>query len=229
MRLQRDLRRGLALEHNGDLYSCDHFVEPKRLLGNIRNKHMIELVASPRQLKFGRDKRDSLPRCCLECDVRFACHGECPKNRFIVTPDGEPGLNYLCAGFKEFFHHAGFPMKLMAGLMRRGRGAGEVMPVLHRAFDGVRGHDPCPAAAASRSRAVTDGRRPDPARGPCPSRRRDPLSRGRDRPAHRRARESDARGGKPNLCGGDGKSSETRAAMTSPRPSASPPTTATAL
>jgi uncharacterized protein len=138
---------GPALEHNGDLYSCDHFVEPKHLLGNIRNEHMIEMVASPRQLKFGRDKRDSLPRCCLECDVRFACHGECPKNRFIPAPDGEPGLNYLCAGFKEFFHHVGFPMKLMAGLMRRGRDAREVMPVLHRAFAGVHGHDPCPCGS----------------------------------------------------------------------------------
>ena len=138
---------GLALEHNGDLYSCDHFVEPKHLLGNIRNEHMIEMVASPRQLKFGRDKRDSLPRCCLECDVRFACHGECPKNRFILAPDGEHGLNYLCAGFKEFFHHAGFAMKLMAGLMRRGRDAREVMPVLDRAFDGLHGHDPCPCGS----------------------------------------------------------------------------------
>ena len=138
---------GPALEHNGDLYSCDHFVEPKHLLGNIRNEHMIEMVASPRQLKFGRDKRDSLPRCCLECDVRFACHGECPKNRFIPAPGGEPGLNYLCAGFKEFFHHVGFPMKLMAGLMRRGRDAREVMPLLDRAFGGVHGHDPCPCGS----------------------------------------------------------------------------------
>ena len=138
---------GPALEHNGDLYSCDHFVEPNHLLGNIRNEHMIEMVASPRQLKFGRDKRDSLPRCCLECDVRFACHGECPKNRFIPAPDGEPGLNYLCAGFKEFFHHVGFPMKLMAGLMRRGRDAREVMPLLDRAFAGVNGHDPCPCGS----------------------------------------------------------------------------------
>jgi len=138
---------GPALEHNGDLYSCDHFVEPKHLLGNIRNEHMIEMVASPRQLKFGRDKRDSLPRCCLECDVRFACHGECPKNRFIPAPGGEPGLNYLCAGFKEFFHHVGFPMKLMAGLMRRGRDAREVMPLLDRAFGDVHGHDPCPCGS----------------------------------------------------------------------------------
>ena len=93
----------LTLEHNGDLYSCDHFVEPKYLLGNIKQKHMIELVASDQQRQFGLHKRDSLPRYCRECQVRFACHGECPKNRFIETPDGEPGLNYLCAGYKAFF------------------------------------------------------------------------------------------------------------------------------
>ena len=138
---------GLAIEHNGDLYACDHFVEPNYFLGNIQDKHMIELVASPQQLKFGQDKRDSLPRYCRDCDVRFACHGECPKNRFLLTPDGEPGLNYLCAGFKEFFHHVSFPMKLMAGLMRRGRDAKEVMEILDRAFAGVRRHDPCPCGS----------------------------------------------------------------------------------
>jgi len=138
---------GLAIEHNGDLYSCDHFVEPKYLLGNIQQTHMIELVASPQQIQFGLDKRDTLPRYCRECDVRFACHGECPKNRFIETPDGEPGLNYLCAGFKEFFHHIDFPMKLMAGLLRRGREAQEVMQILERAFTGVERNDPCPCGS----------------------------------------------------------------------------------
>ncbi len=136
--------QGLALEHNGDLYSCDHFVEPEYLLGNIHDEHMIELVASPKQVKFGMDKRDALPRFCRECDVRFACHGECPKNRFLLAPDGEPGLNYLCAGFKEFFHHAGFGMKLMAGLIRRGREASEVMGIFERVFAGVQRNDPCP-------------------------------------------------------------------------------------
>jgi len=124
---------GLVLEHNGDLFSCDHFVEPGYLLGNIRERHMLELVASPQQLQFGLDKRDTLPRYCRECDVRFACHGECPKNRFVQTPDGEDGLNYLCPGFKDFFHHVDFPMKLMGGLLRRGREAREVMAVLERA------------------------------------------------------------------------------------------------
>jgi uncharacterized protein len=138
---------GLAIEHNGDLYSCDHFVEPKYLLGNIQKDHMIELVAAPAQLKFGQDKRDTLPRYCRECSVRFACHGECPKNRFIETPDGEPGLNYLCAGFKLFFQHIDFSMKLLAGLIRRGREAQEVMTILDRAFSNTDRNDPCPCGS----------------------------------------------------------------------------------
>src|SRR5512137_386486 len=138
---------GLAIEHNGDLYSCDHFVEPNYLLGNIQQDHLIELVASPQQLKFGQDKRDTLPRYCRECDVRFACHGECPKNRFIETPDGEPGLNYLCAGFKLFFQHVDFSMKLLAGLVRRGREAKEVMAILDRVFANIDRNDPCPCGS----------------------------------------------------------------------------------
>ncbi len=90
----------LAMEHNGDLYSCDHFVEPGYRLGNIAETHMLDLVASPQQRRFGLDKRDRLPRFCRECDVRFACHGGCPKDRFRDDPYGEPGLNYLCAGLQ---------------------------------------------------------------------------------------------------------------------------------
>ena len=93
---------GLALEHNGDLYSCDHFVEPDYLLGNIMEKEISELAASERQYRFGQDKRETLPQVCRECDVLFACRGECPKNRFLTTPAGEPGLNYLCRAGKLF-------------------------------------------------------------------------------------------------------------------------------
>jgi uncharacterized protein len=120
----------LALEHNGDLYSCDHFVEPAYLLGNIQETHLIELVASDQQRKFGQDKQDTLPRYCRECEVRFACNGGCPKDRFILTPDGEAGLNYLCAGYKLFFHHIDRPMRIMADLLRQGRYADEVMQIL---------------------------------------------------------------------------------------------------
>ena len=159
---------GLAIEHNGDLYSCDHFVEPNYLLGNIQKDHLIELVASPQQLKFGQDKRDTLPRYCRECDVRFACHGECPKNRFIDTPDGEPGLNYLCAGFKLFFQHVDFPMKLMAGLIRRGREAQEVMAILDRAFANVDRNDPCPCGSGRKFKQCHDRPRLGQAGNHCP-------------------------------------------------------------
>jgi uncharacterized protein len=119
----------LALEHNGDLYSCDHFVEPEHLLGNIADKRMIDLIVSPKQQQFGLNKRDTLPRYCLECDVRFACHGGCPKDRFTDTPEGEPGLNYLCPSYKTFFHHVDGPMLEMADLYRSRRPPAQIMGV----------------------------------------------------------------------------------------------------
>jgi uncharacterized protein len=122
----------LALEHNGDLYSCDHFVEPKFLLGNIKDQHLVQLVASEKQRTFGNAKQDTLPGYCLACEVKFACNGECPRNRFIQTPDGEPGLNYLCAGYKAFFKHIDQPMKLMMDLLLQQREASDVMGILAR-------------------------------------------------------------------------------------------------
>ena len=116
----------LALEHNGDLYSCDHFVDGEHRLGNILETPMVALVGSERQWKFGSSKAH-LPRYCLECDVRFACHGGCPKDRFIHTPSGEPGLNYLCSGYKAFYHHIDQPMRLMSELLRQGRAPSEIM------------------------------------------------------------------------------------------------------
>lgn len=142
---------GLALEHNGDLYSCDHFVDPEYLVGNIVESSIEDLVSGRSQYEFGQDKRDGLPRFCRDCDVRFACHGECPKNRFIDTPDGEPGLNYLCAGFKEFFHHVDRPMRIMIDLMRSGRPASDVM-----------------AFIAAEDRAFEDQLKKAGRNGPCP-------------------------------------------------------------
>ena len=114
----------LALEHTGDLYSCDHFVEPDHLLGNIaEGRTLLQLVESPQQRAFGDAKRDTLTDYCRRCDVRFACHGGCPKDRFITTPDGEPGLHYLCAGYQLFFRHIDEPMQVMASLLRAGRDA----------------------------------------------------------------------------------------------------------
>jgi len=117
----------LVLEHNGDVYSCDHFVEPDYRLGNIRDTPLQALVASEKQRRFGQNKYDTLPKYCRECPVLFACYGECPRNRFIQTPDGEEGLNYLCAGYKAFFTHIDTPMKTMADLLRQGRYADEIM------------------------------------------------------------------------------------------------------
>ncbi|RYD46568.1 MAG: SPASM domain-containing protein, partial [Sphingomonadales bacterium] len=120
----------LAVEHNGDVYSCDHYVYPEYRLGNLRDLPLAEMVASPQQVKFGTDKRDALPQYCRECDVRFACNGECPKHRFVRTPNGEWGLNYLCAGYKTFFHHIDPYMKTMARLLQAGRAPQEIMAMM---------------------------------------------------------------------------------------------------
>jgi uncharacterized protein len=120
----------LCLERNGDLYSCDHFVEPGYLLGNIQQTPMFELAASEPQRRFGQAKQDGLPKYCRECPVLFACHGECPRNRFLRTPDGEEGLNYLCAGYRMFFQHVEWPMRTMASLIRQGRFADEIMGMI---------------------------------------------------------------------------------------------------
>lgn len=117
----------LALEHTGDLYSCDHFVYPEHKLGNINETALEELANSDQQREFGNSKRDALPRMCRECEFRFACNGECPKHRFLNTPDGEPGLNYLCAGYKHFFSHIDPYMKFMAEEIRGGRPPANVM------------------------------------------------------------------------------------------------------
>ena len=117
----------LAIEHNGDVYSCDHFVYPEHRLGNIGQQALGEMVASQRQQAFGVAKRDRLPEYCRQCEVRFACHGECPKHRFTFTPDGEPGLNYLCAGYKRFFAEIAPAMRFMADELRAGRPPKNVM------------------------------------------------------------------------------------------------------
>lgn len=109
--------RALAVEHNGDVFSCDHYVYPAYKLGNLREQSLAALVDSPTQRQFGEAKAATLPRFCRECPVRFACHGECPKHRFLRTPHGEPGLNYLCAAYKKFFKHIDSAMSTMAALL----------------------------------------------------------------------------------------------------------------
>lgn len=117
----------LVLEHNGDVYSCDHYVELGYRLGNIERQPLGMLVNSEAQRRFGQAKFATLPRDCLKCPVLFACYGECPRNRFCRTPTGEEGLNYLCAGYKAFFTHIDEPMKRMAALVQSGRFADEIM------------------------------------------------------------------------------------------------------
>jgi uncharacterized protein len=123
----------LAMEHTGDLYSCDHFVYPENKLGNIMETALEKLVQSPQQKAFGQAKLESLPKMCRNCEVRFACNGECPKHRFLTTPDGEAGLNYLCAGYKHFFKHIDPYMQFMAGELRAGRPPANIMRLLGRA------------------------------------------------------------------------------------------------
>lgn len=94
-----------VIEHNGDFYTCDHFVNADNLIGNIMDGSVAAFLDSDKQKIFGKAKSITLPRYCIDCEVRAMCNGECPKNRFINTPDGEPGLNYLCSGYKTFFTH----------------------------------------------------------------------------------------------------------------------------
>jgi uncharacterized protein len=111
--------KGVALEHDGDVYSCDHYVYPEYRLGNIRQQSVGDMVFSPRQVKFGYAKSETLPAYCRQCEFLSDCWGECPKNRLLRTPDGEPGLNYLCAGLKRFFAHAVPTAERMAVQLRR--------------------------------------------------------------------------------------------------------------
>lgn len=119
--------RSLVVEHGGDVYACDHYVYPQYLRGNILERSLIDCAGTAAQRKFGRDKRDELPRACRECDVRFACHGECPKHRFATTSDGEAGLNYLCPAYKRFLRHIDPKLRGIADLLRRGLPADLIM------------------------------------------------------------------------------------------------------
>ena len=119
-----------VMEHNGDVYSCDHFVFPEYKLGNIHEQSLVEMMYSERQRRFGRAKADSLPTQCRECQWLNACHGECPRNRFIRTANGEPGLNYLCEGYRQYFSHVAPYMDVMKHLLGEKRPPAEIMDML---------------------------------------------------------------------------------------------------
>ena len=146
--------QGLALEHNGDLYACDHYVYPEYRLGNIMRTPMDALAALPVQDKFGTDKRDTLPGQCRACEFRFACNGGCPKHRFLKTADGEPGLNYFCESYQRFFAHAGDALRTMATLVHRGQPVADIMQLRARhAGAGAQNpgrNDPCPCGSGKK-------------------------------------------------------------------------------
>ena len=120
------------LEHNGDLYACDHYVYPEYNRGNITRQALTGLAALPAQKAFGAAKRDALPGVCRACDVLFACRGECPKHRFMRTANGEAGLSYLCLAYKRFFHHIDPYMKMFVKLLRAQRSPAAIMGQLAR-------------------------------------------------------------------------------------------------
>ncbi len=146
----------LIMEHNGNLYSCDHFVYPEYLLGNITESPLADLARSQRQFNFGIDKRNNLPGYCINCEVRYACHGECPKHRFIMTPDGDPGLNYLCESYRMFFKHVEPFMDFMAKELKNKRPPANVMSwIRNRENQVVRKaiperNDPCPCGSGKK-------------------------------------------------------------------------------
>jgi uncharacterized protein len=115
------------MEHSGDVYSCDHFVYPENRLGNLMQKPLAEMAFCSQQVRFGQEKKEKLPQICRKCDVEFACHGECPKHRFVTTPEGEYGLNYLCPAYQMFFRHVGPYMRFMADELRQQRAPANIM------------------------------------------------------------------------------------------------------
>lgn len=121
-----------AMEWNGDLYSCDHFVFPEYRLGNIRQRSIYEMMNSQQQRAFGEAKRSSLPHQCKACQWLFACHGECPRNRFCRTADGERGLNYLCDGYREYFAHVAPYMDYMRQRLLHEQAPAMIMEAIRR-------------------------------------------------------------------------------------------------
>jgi len=158
--------RALAIEHDGGFFSCDHFVYDEYKLGNILDQTMRQMVKSDMQSKFGLDKFDTLPRYCRQCEFLELCYGECPKNRFIRTPDGEKGLNYLCSGLKTYFGHVTPVLATLARGLRAGKPAAFIMEVLRDATTAapahpsssktaptlkpVRRHAPCPCGSGKK-------------------------------------------------------------------------------
>lgn len=148
---------GPVLESNGDLYTCDHFVEPAYKLGNIHDTPMGELVGSAAMRRFGQDKRDRLTAQCRACDVLNLCNGGCPKDRFITSDEGEPGHNYLCDGLALFYHHTALAMQAMRDLLAQGRAPAELMAQTRAADQRAGPYRPCPCGSGRKFRFCHGG------------------------------------------------------------------------
>lgn len=128
--MARHCGHAAVMEHNGDVYSCDHFVFPEYLLGNIHDKTLVEMLYGEQQQRFSELKHNALPRQCRQCRYAFACNGECPRNRFVRSRDGEAGLNYLCRGYYKFFSHVAPYMDFMSDELRAQRAPANVMQAI---------------------------------------------------------------------------------------------------
>ncbi|WP_422128582.1 anaerobic sulfatase maturase [Vibrio hannami] len=144
-----------ALESNGDLYNCDHYVYPEYLLGNIHDTSITEMNNSRQAIKFGQDKHDKLTSQCKKCDFRFACNGGCPKHRFIKSASGEPQHNYFCEGYEAFFKHSSEYMQIMRELINRGQAPSDIMYLIHQRkiqarTNSVGRNEPCPCGSGKK-------------------------------------------------------------------------------
>jgi uncharacterized protein len=151
----------VVVEHTGDFYTCDHFVNPDNRLGNIRETPLGEMINSPELEKFGNDKKVALPKYCRDCEVLSSCNGGCPKDRFIETPGGEDGLNYLCAGYQHFYIHARPHLEKIAELRKAKQPAVKVMESLRTAeknpVQQVGRNDPCPCGSGKKFKKCCGG------------------------------------------------------------------------
>lgn len=156
--------RVLVLEHDGGVYACDHFVTPDHRIGYIQTSDLSTLVDAPMQHRFGNDKRDRLPRQCRSCSWLALCNGGCPKDRLALAEDGEPELNYLCSGFKQFYAHAEQPLKQVMHLREQGLTPDAIMADLRgglRArWKGIGRNDPCPCGSGRKAKHCCWSRRP---------------------------------------------------------------------
>lgn len=154
----------LVVEQDGNVYSCDHFVEPKYRLGNLETSNLLELAASSEQVRFGRRKQDALPKKCLDCQWRPICNGACPKDRFAVTEDGEKGLYYLCGGLHSFFDHAVPKMKQIIDLRKKGVSPAAIMAGFRNEellkWKNIGRNDPCPCGSGKKAKSCCWNKRP---------------------------------------------------------------------